>query len=56
MPSWPHKAAYLNVPFFLGRAAFYFVIWAAFAGDAPPLVAGPRTRTPILRPAAGSRT
>ena len=26
-----HKAAYLNVSFFLGRAAFYFVIWAAFA-------------------------
>jgi hypothetical protein len=26
-----HKAAYLNVPFFLGRAAFYFVVWAAFA-------------------------
>jgi hypothetical protein len=22
-----HKAAYLNVPFFLGRAAFYFAIW-----------------------------
>jgi hypothetical protein len=23
-----HKALYLNVPFFLGRAAFYFVVWA----------------------------
>ena len=31
MPELAHKAAYLNVPFFLGRAAFYFVIWAAFA-------------------------
>ena len=26
-----HKSAYLNVPFFLGRTAFYFVVWAAFA-------------------------
>jgi hypothetical protein len=26
-----HKTAYLNVPFFLGRAAFYFITWAAFA-------------------------
>jgi hypothetical protein len=26
-----HKAVYLNVPFFLARAAFYFVLWAAFA-------------------------
>jgi hypothetical protein len=26
-----HKALYLNVPFFLGRAAFYFVVWAALA-------------------------
>lgn len=25
------KAAYLNVPFFLGRAAFYFVAWSALA-------------------------
>src|SRR5262249_19169640 len=26
-----HKAAYLNVPFFLGRAALYFAIWLALA-------------------------
>lgn len=26
-----HKAAYLNVPFFLGRAAFYFVVWMGLA-------------------------
>ncbi|MEO7653203.1 MAG: hypothetical protein ABIZ80_22320, partial [Bryobacteraceae bacterium] len=26
-----HKTAYLNVPFFLGRAAFYFAIWIALA-------------------------
>jgi hypothetical protein len=26
-----NKQAYLNVPFFLGRAAFYFAVWAALA-------------------------
>jgi hypothetical protein len=26
-----HKAAYLNVPFFLGRAAFYFALWILIA-------------------------
>lgn len=26
-----HKSAYLNVPFFLVRAAFYFIAWAAVA-------------------------
>jgi hypothetical protein len=26
-----HKAAYLNVPFFLGRTAFYFAIWMLMA-------------------------
>ncbi|HEV8631110.1 MAG TPA: hypothetical protein VGV61_12400 [Thermoanaerobaculia bacterium] len=26
-----HNAAYLNVPFFIGRAAFYFVVWVALA-------------------------
>jgi hypothetical protein len=26
-----HKQAYLNVPFFLGRAALYFVVWAVAA-------------------------
>jgi hypothetical protein len=26
-----HKAAYLNVPFFLGRAAFYFAVWILLA-------------------------
>ena len=26
-----HKAPYLNVPFFLVRAAFYFAIWIALA-------------------------
>ena len=36
-----HKSAYLNVPFFLGRTAFYFVVWVAFAVAAPRLVAGP---------------
>lgn len=30
-PGLQHKSAYLNVPFFLGRAAFYFAVWAAFA-------------------------
>jgi hypothetical protein len=25
------KAAYLNVPFFVGRAAFYFVVWTFYA-------------------------
>ncbi len=26
-----HKSAYLNAPFFLGRAAVYFVVWSLFA-------------------------
>jgi hypothetical protein len=26
-----HKSAYLNVPFLLGRAAFYFAVWIGFA-------------------------
>jgi hypothetical protein len=26
-----HKAAYLNVPFFLARTVFYFAVWIAFA-------------------------
>ncbi|HTM51404.1 MAG TPA: hypothetical protein VL285_22065 [Bryobacteraceae bacterium] len=26
-----HKAAYLNVPFFMGRAALYFAVWMAIA-------------------------
>ncbi len=26
-PLLQHKALYLNVPFFLGRAAFYFLVW-----------------------------
>lgn len=26
-----HKAPYLNVPFFIGRAVFYFVIWGGLA-------------------------
>ncbi len=26
-----HKTAYLNVPFFLGRTAFYFAVWLALA-------------------------
>jgi hypothetical protein len=26
-----HKAPYLNVPFFLGRAAFYFAVWVLLA-------------------------
>jgi hypothetical protein len=26
-----HKAAFLNVPFFVGRAVFYFAVWAALA-------------------------
>ena len=30
-PHLHHKAAYLNVPFFIGRALFYFVVWSAFA-------------------------
>ncbi len=25
-----HKSAYLNVPFFLGRAVFYFIVWNLF--------------------------
>jgi succinate dehydrogenase hydrophobic anchor subunit len=27
-PLLQHKAPYLNVPFFIGRAIFYFVVWA----------------------------
>ena len=30
-PILSHKAAYLNVPFFLARAALYFVLWNALA-------------------------
>jgi len=30
-PILAHKAAYLNVPFFLGRAAFYFALWSGLA-------------------------
>jgi hypothetical protein len=30
-PHIHHKAAYLNVPFFIGRALFYFVVWSALA-------------------------
>jgi hypothetical protein len=26
-----HKATYLNIPFFLGRAAFYFAVWIGLA-------------------------
>ncbi len=26
-----HKAAYLNVPFYIGRAAFFFILWSAMA-------------------------
>lgn len=26
-----HKAAYLNVPFFIGRAVFYFAVWTGLA-------------------------
>lgn len=30
-PVLQHKSAYLNVPFFLGRAVLYFAAWLAFA-------------------------
>jgi hypothetical protein len=30
-PILQHKSAYLNVPFFLARAAFYFLVWCIFA-------------------------
>ncbi len=30
-PLLQHKAAYLNTPFFIGRAALYFVVWMALA-------------------------
>jgi hypothetical protein len=30
-PLLQHKAAYLNVPFFLARAVLYFAVWIAFA-------------------------
>ena len=30
-PILRHKALYLNVPFFLGRAAFYFAVWTLLA-------------------------
>ncbi len=30
-PLLQHKAPYLNVPFFLGRAVFYFIVWNLFA-------------------------
>jgi len=26
-----HKSSYLNVPFFIGRAAFYFALWLGLA-------------------------
>ena len=37
-----HKAAYLNVPFFLVRAAFYFVVWIVARLLPEPLVARAR--------------
>jgi hypothetical protein len=30
-PALQHKAVYLNVPFFLGRAALYFAVWSIVA-------------------------
>jgi len=30
-PILKHKSLYLNVPFFIGRAVFYFVVWGALA-------------------------
>ncbi len=30
-PLLQHKAPYLNVPFFLGRAVFYFAVWMTFS-------------------------
>ncbi len=30
-PLLQHKSAYLNVPFFLGRAVLYFAVWSLFA-------------------------
>jgi hypothetical protein len=30
-PILQHKASYLNLPFFLGRAVFYFVVWLGLA-------------------------
>jgi hypothetical protein len=30
-PILQHKSLYLNVPFFLGRAVFYFVVWSVLA-------------------------
>jgi hypothetical protein len=48
------KAAYLNVPFFLGRAVFFFVVWGALAfllnkwsteqDQQPALLPGPQDR------------
>jgi hypothetical protein len=31
-PLLQHKSLYLNVPFFLARAAFYFAVWLTFTG------------------------
>ena len=31
-PLLVHKSLYLNVPFFLGRAVFYFAVWLGIAG------------------------
>src|SRR6185503_1858440 len=30
-PVLQHKSAYLNIPFFLGRAVFYFAVWITVA-------------------------
>ncbi len=40
-----HKSPYLNVPFFLIRAAFYFVIWIVFAQVLSHMAGQPDTYT-----------
>ena len=52
-PILQHKAAYLNVPFFLGRAAFYFAVWI---GSCAFLLNGgrPSRIAPATRPLADS--
>ena len=43
------KTAYLNVPFFLARAAVYFAVWMRAGAAAEPLVAPSRTSAPTRR-------
>lgn len=53
-PLLAHKAPYLNVPFFLIRAAFYFAVWISLTHVLPRLAGSVRRqihldRQPVLR-------